>query len=200
MASSKLVPFSSFLPRTPLPTRKSPSLQVHLKPFGNPSALRVKTTQLTIPIFLPKISSTTIITEEEEEEEEIETPHDRIHESSDYPTVAFPSLKFSNIFFFSSGYNVQVIVGDNEHEESLVSRFRREVLKAGVLQECKRRRFFESSREKRKRKTREAARRNRKRRPPPRFLGEADKGETSKKKEDSEADNWEDVDVDLPYC
>ncbi|KAL6518034.1 hypothetical protein OROMI_033735 [Orobanche minor] len=198
MASSKLVPLSSFLPPTPLPTRKSPSLHVHLKPFGNPSALRLKTTQLTIPVFLPKNSFGTILYEEEEEE--IEIPHNRLHESSNSLTVAFPSLKFSNIFFFSSGYNVEVIVGDNEHEERLVSRFRREVLRAGVLQECKRRRFFENSQEKRKRKTREAARRNRKRRPRPRFLRDEDKAETSKKKEDSAADNWEDFDGDLPYC
>ncbi|XP_059304118.1 small ribosomal subunit protein bS21c-like isoform X2 [Lycium ferocissimum] len=75
----------------------------------------------------------------------------------------FPSLSFSNILFFKSAYNVQVIPGENEPEEKLIGRFRREVLRAGVIQESKRRRFFESTQEKKKRKSRDAARRNRKR-------------------------------------
>lgn len=75
----------------------------------------------------------------------------------------FPSLSFSNILFFKSAYNVQVIAGENEPEEKLIGRFRREVLRAGVIQESKRRRFFESTQEKKKRKSRDAARRNRKR-------------------------------------
>ena len=76
-------------------------------------------------------------------------------------SVAFPALAFSNTLFFAS--NVTLVVGEDEHEEKLIGRFRREVLKAGVLRECRRRRFFECSQDKRKRKSREAARRNRKR-------------------------------------
>lgn len=65
--------------------------------------------------------------------------------------------------FFRSAYNVQVIVDDNEPEERLLGRFRREVMRAGVIQECKRRRFHENTQDVRKRKTREAAKRNRRR-------------------------------------
>ncbi len=53
-------------------------------------------------------------------------------------------------------------MGENEPEEKLLGRFRKEVFKAGVIQESKRRRFFENTREKKKRKARDAARRNRK--------------------------------------
>ncbi|KAG0495514.1 hypothetical protein HPP92_000205 [Vanilla planifolia] len=62
---------------------------------------------------------------------------------------------------FGSGYNVQIIVEEDESEDSIVQRFRREVAKSGIIQECRRRRFFENKQEKRKRKKREAARRNR---------------------------------------
>lgn len=84
------------------------------------------------------------------------------HHSSDYAHL-FPSLPFSNILFFKSAYNVQVVAGEHEPEEKLIGRFRREVFRAGVIQESKRRRFFESTQEKKKRKCRDAARRNRKR-------------------------------------
>lgn len=60
-------------------------------------------------------------------------------------------------------YNILITVGENESEDQVVNRFRRQVLRAGILQECKRRRFFENSQAKRKRKAREAAKRNRKR-------------------------------------
>ncbi|KAJ6424088.1 hypothetical protein OIU84_024964 [Salix udensis] len=60
-------------------------------------------------------------------------------------------------------YNVQVIVEDNEPEERLLNRFRREVMRAGVIQECKRRRFHENKQEEKKRKIREAHKRNRRR-------------------------------------
>ncbi|GFP85047.1 30S ribosomal protein s21 chloroplastic [Phtheirospermum japonicum] len=159
MAFSKLIPLYSFPPGTLLPTQKSPSPQkVHLNPFKTPSTILLKTTQL--PMIPLKLSPKTSIKEEERE-----SPyHHQLYEnSSDFLTVAFPSLKFSNILFFNSAYNIQVVVGEHEPEENLINRFRRDVLRAGVLQECKRRRFFECSQEKRKRKTREAAKRNRKR-------------------------------------
>jgi hypothetical protein len=35
-----------------------------------------------------------------------------------------------------------VFVEDNESEERLVNRFRREVMRTGVIQECKRRRYL----------------------------------------------------------
>jgi ribosomal protein S21 len=76
--------------------------------------------------------------------------------------IVCPALAYSNTFYFKSAYNIQVIVGENEPEEKLLGRFRKEVFKAGVIQESKRRRFFENTREKKKRKARDAARRNRK--------------------------------------
>ncbi|XP_049935813.1 uncharacterized protein LOC116262017 isoform X2 [Nymphaea colorata] len=62
-----------------------------------------------------------------------------------------------------SGYNVQIVVGEAEPEEALLRRFRREVSRAGIIDECKRRRFFENKQDEKKRKAREAGRRNRRR-------------------------------------
>ena len=83
--------------------------------------------------------------------------------SAELASVICPSLAYANTMFFRSAYNVQVVVDDNEPEERLLNRFRREVMRAGVIQECKRRRFFENTQDVRKRKTREAAKRNRRR-------------------------------------
>ncbi|KAL5211993.1 hypothetical protein ABZP36_022840 [Zizania latifolia] len=63
----------------------------------------------------------------------------------------------------TKGYNVQILVDENEGEESIFRRFRREVMRAGVIQEIKRRRRYESKKDERKRKAREAGRRNRRR-------------------------------------
>lgn len=79
---------------------------------------------------------------------------------NDIKSVAWPSLANANILCF---FNVQIKVDDDEPEEKILRRFRSAVLRAGVIQECKRRRFFESSQDKRKRKARSAAQRNRKR-------------------------------------
>ncbi|KAI9087559.1 hypothetical protein K1719_030429 [Acacia pycnantha] len=81
----------------------------------------------------------------------------------DCSPILYPALAYSNILFFKSAYNVQIIVIENEPEDRLVDRFRKEVIQAGVFQECRRRRFFENQREKRKRKSREAAKKNRRR-------------------------------------
>ncbi|XP_073145254.1 small ribosomal subunit protein bS21c isoform X2 [Henckelia pumila] len=111
--------------------------------------------------------------------------------TSDVTSVICPSLAYANTLFFRSAYNVQVIVDDNEPEEKLLGRFRREVMRAGVIQECKRRRFFENKQDEKKRKTREAAKRNRRRRPQWRN-GTQDKEEPSKtKKRDDDGDNWD---------
>ncbi|XP_060193331.1 small ribosomal subunit protein bS21c isoform X2 [Lycium barbarum] len=115
-------------------------------------------------------------------------------------SVVYPSLANANTLFFRSAYNVQVIVDDNEHEERLIGRFRREVMRAGVIQECKRRRYFENSQDEKKRRTRDAAKRNRKRRgpPPSRNFGQ-DKQETTKsKRDDDDEDNWELPDGGIP--
>ncbi|KAK4367372.1 hypothetical protein RND71_011164 [Anisodus tanguticus] len=119
---------------------------------------------------------------------------------SDVTSVVCPSLAYANTLYFRSAYNVQVIVDDNEHEERLIGRFRREVMRAGIIQECKRRRYFENSQDEKKRRTRDAAKRNRKRRgpPPSRNFGQ-DKPETTKsKRDDDDEDNWELPDGGIP--
>ncbi|XP_027352083.1 30S ribosomal protein S21, chloroplastic-like [Abrus precatorius] len=119
---------------------------------------------------------------------------------SDLSSVMNPSLAHSNTLFFRSAYNVQVVVDENEPEERLLNRFRREVMKAGIIQECKRRRFFENKQEEKKRKTREAAKRKgRSRRPQLRspMLNKQDVQNT--KKEEADDDNWDLPEVDAPY-
>ncbi|XP_042046768.1 30S ribosomal protein S21, chloroplastic-like [Salvia splendens] len=110
--------------------------------------------------------------------------------SADVAAVVCPSLAYANTMFFRSAYNFQVIVDDNEPEEKLLGRFRREVMRAGVIQECKRRRFFENKQEEKKRKAREADERNRRRRPQARFATQ-DKPEVSKSKKGDDDDNWD---------
>ena len=63
----------------------------------------------------------------------------------------------------AGNYNVQVVVKDDEPDEEVVRKFRGAVLRAGILQECKRRRFFEDKQAEQKRRTREAAKRNKRR-------------------------------------
>ncbi|MCG6138615.1 MULTISPECIES: 30S ribosomal protein S21 [Nostocaceae] len=46
----------------------------------------------------------------------------------------------------------QIVVGDNEHIESALRRFKREVSKAGIFQDMRKHRHFETPIEKRKRK------------------------------------------------
>nr|CAB3445903.1 unnamed protein product [Digitaria exilis] len=84
----------------------------------------------------------------------------------------------------AKGYNVQILVDENEGEESIFRRFRREVMRAGVLQEIKRRRRYENKTDEKKRKAREAGRRNRRRFP------EEDAGAAGGAR-DEDDDNWE---------
>ncbi|KAL2523201.1 Ribosomal protein S21 family protein [Forsythia ovata] len=118
--------------------------------------------------------------------------------SSDVMSVVCPSFVHANTLFFRSAYNVQVIVDENEPEEKLLGRFRREVMRAGVIQECKRRRFFENKQDEKKRKTREAAKRNRRRRPQARNFTQ-DRQETTKNKKEEEEDNWDLPEGNIPY-
>jgi small subunit ribosomal protein S21 len=46
----------------------------------------------------------------------------------------------------------QVVLGDNEHLEAALRRFKRQVSKAGILRDMKKNRHFETPAEKRKRK------------------------------------------------
>ncbi|KAL0461775.1 UNVERIFIED_CONTAM: 30S ribosomal protein S21, chloroplastic [Sesamum latifolium] len=118
---------------------------------------------------------------------------------SEIMSVVCPSLAYANTLFFRSAYNVQVIVDDNEPEEKLLGRFRREVMRAGVIQECKRRRFFENKHEEKKRKSREAAKRNRRRRPQSQMGGPQEASSDYKKKGEEDEDNWDLPQGELPY-
>lgn len=115
--------------------------------------------------------------------------------------MLYPSAVYSNTLFFKSGYNVEVIVGEDEPAESIVDRFRREALRARVLQECKRRRWHETNQEKRKRKSREAARRYGGRRRQQARMQQQTENEQFKEVDedvdDDAEDNWEVGDVDL---
>ncbi|XP_031119955.1 30S ribosomal protein S21, chloroplastic [Ipomoea triloba] len=120
--------------------------------------------------------------------------------NSELMSVVCPSLAHANTLFFSS-YNVELIVDGDEPEERLLNRFRREVMKTGLIQECKRRRYFENKQEEKKRKSREAARRNRRRRRGPfedRRMASANNNADGKKEEDDD-DNWELPDRELPF-
>ncbi|XP_024638704.1 uncharacterized protein [Medicago truncatula] len=91
-----------------------------------------------------------------------------LQSSSGFTTTNFGHVSFSTIAYptLSVKYyvNVQInIVDDDEPEDELINRFRKEVIMAGVFQECRRRRFFETPQDKIKRKAREASKRNRKR-------------------------------------
>jgi ribosomal protein S21 len=45
--------------------------------------------------------------------------------------------------WFRGSYNAQVFVGEDEPADSVVRRFRKAVMMAGVIPECRRHRFFE---------------------------------------------------------
>ncbi|XP_015068104.1 30S ribosomal protein S21, chloroplastic-like [Solanum pennellii] len=155
----------------------------------NTANSRPKTAQISTVRAVPSISSTSLPV----------TPILKLDQHSSGYSHLFPSLPFSNILFFKSAYNVQAVAGEHEPEEKLIGRFRREVFRAGVIQESKRRRFFESTQEKKKRKCRDAARRNRKRRPQPKAL----LGDTPETLKDegykSDEDKWDLIDVESPY-
>ncbi|KAE8021339.1 hypothetical protein FH972_007237 [Carpinus fangiana] len=125
-----------------------------------------------------------------------EGPHSS---SSSLASVICPSLAYANTLYFNSAYNVQVVVEDNESEERLLNRFRREVMRAGVIQECKRRRYFENKQDEKKRRTRDAAKRNKRRRPQFRGPPPTKPEESVSKKADDEEDNWDLPEGSIPY-
>ncbi|KAH1193609.1 30S ribosomal protein S21, chloroplastic [Glycine max] len=112
-------------------------------------------------------------------------------------SILYPALSLSNILHF----NVQIMVGKDEPEDKIINRFKKEVLKASVLQECKHTRFFENKHDKIKRKAHEASRRNRKRKPQSRAWAKNKHGSIKKKKDaaNDDIDDWELPHVDIPY-
>ncbi|CAH9112344.1 unnamed protein product [Cuscuta epithymum] len=126
--------------------------------------------------------------------------HSSPSDNFDLAPAVFPSLTHPNTPY-SSAYNAEVIVEENEPEERLINRFRREVMKTGLIYECRRRRFFENKQEEKKRKSREAAKRNSRRRRS--FFDDkredfTNKNERARVKEEEE-DNWELPEGDLVY-
>lgn len=91
-------------------------------------------------------------------------------------------------------YNAQIFVGEGESEDSVVRRFRNEVFKAGVFEECRRRRFFESKQDAKKRKRRSAIRRKVPRRPPQKPIEK-----TEAEDDEEEEDNWDFPDRDIGF-
>ncbi len=73
-------------------------------------------------------------------------------------TIADPSLQYANLMWFRGSYNAHVFVGEDEPAESVVRRFRKAVMMAGVIPECRRRRFFETLQDIVKRKQQNARR------------------------------------------
>ncbi|XP_039120916.1 30S ribosomal protein S21, chloroplastic-like [Dioscorea cayenensis subsp. rotundata] len=120
--------------------------------------------------------------------------------------TCFPALACANLLHFKSGYyNVEVAVGEDEPEEVLLRRFRRAVMKTGIIREFRRRMFFENAQAKKKRKSREAVLKNRNwshkpkspsRRKQKKLLRKAS---MKKSKEEDEEDNWELPEGELSY-
>eukprot|EP00245_Coleochaete_scutata_P006552 TRINITY_DN21028_c0_g1_i1.p2 TRINITY_DN21028_c0_g1~~TRINITY_DN21028_c0_g1_i1.p2 ORF type:complete len:190 (-),score=36.69 TRINITY_DN21028_c0_g1_i1:403-972(-) len=75
--------------------------------------------------------------------------------------VVDPSFAFANLMWFKGAYNAQVFVSETESAESVVRRFRRAYMQAGVVQECKRRQYFETPQDIKKRKQENARRQRR---------------------------------------
>ncbi len=73
-------------------------------------------------------------------------------------TIADPSLQYANLMWFRGSYNVQVFVGEDELADFVERRFRKAIMMAGVIPECRRRRFFETPQDIVKRKQQNARR------------------------------------------
>lgn len=117
-------------------------------------------------------------------------------------TIVDPSLQYANLMWFRGSYNAQVFVGEDEPADSVVRRFRKAVMMAGVIPECRRRRFFETPQDIVKRKQ-QNARRKKPRRftgPRPEGFGEKKEGGRSNANDDDD-DFWgfaqEGADVNL---
>jgi ribosomal protein S21 len=117
-------------------------------------------------------------------------------------TIVDPSLQYANLMWFRGSYNAQVFVGEDEPADSVVRRFRKAVMMAGVIPECRRRRFFETPQDIVKRKQQNARRKK-----PRRFTGPRPEGFGEKKEggrlnaNDDDDDFWgfaqEGADVNL---
>ncbi|CAK8562923.1 unnamed protein product [Lathyrus sativus] len=129
--------------------------------------------------------------------------NNNIHRVSFLP-IAYPKLSHSistTLFFAKSRpHNVEIVVDEDDPGDEFITRFRREVFRVGVFQECRRRRFFETPIDKIKRKRRQAAMRKRRwRNVRTRITDESDSSNQEKVDDDDEEDNWDLSDVDFPF-
>ncbi|KAL6658802.1 hypothetical protein ACP70R_002842 [Stipagrostis hirtigluma subsp. patula] len=89
-------------------------------------------------------------------------------------------------------HNAKVDAGDEDvNGEELLRRFTREVARAGVMEEIRRRRRHEDARDRRKRKARSAARRFRRRYFKGPYPFDDEQGTKEQTTDDDENDNWE---------
>ncbi|CAM6099913.1 unnamed protein product [Calypogeia fissa] len=107
------------------------------------------------------------------------------------PAILDPALQCANLMWFKGSYNTQIFVSEDEPADSVVRRFRKAVMQAGVIPECRRRRFFETPQDIAKRKLQAAQRRNKSRRftPRPDFGAEKKEGANEAKANDDD-DYW----------
>ncbi|KAI3981794.1 hypothetical protein MKX01_027779 [Papaver californicum] len=192
MATSSLCNFLSFLlpSQTKAQTLKSPPYQLTPPPSSSSSPSTLSYQKKNRNGFVPVMPSY-----------ESNPSSSNSVVNDELLSVVCPSLAYSNTLFFKTAYNVQVVVDEDEPEEVLLRRFKREVFRAGVINECKRRRFFENKQEEKKRKHKEAAKRNRRRRP---FVQRPDKqemasSEKEKRAKEDDEDNWELPKGNIPY-
>ncbi|KAG0553860.1 hypothetical protein KC19_12G044900 [Ceratodon purpureus] len=112
--------------------------------------------------------------------------------SASVMSVLHPGMEFVNVMYFKGSYNTQVFVGEDEPADSVVRRFRKAVMQAGVIPECRRRRFHETPQDIVKRKQQNARRKklsNRRFTGPRPEGGFGDKTET-KSAADDDDDFW----------
>lgn len=89
-------------------------------------------------------------------------------------------------------HNAKVDAGDEDvNGEELLRRFTREVARAGVMEEIRRRRRHEDARDRRKRKARSLARRFRRRNFKGPYPFDDEQGPKERTSDDDENDNWE---------
>uniref|UniRef100_A0A7I4C1X2 Plastid ribosomal protein S21 n=1 Tax=Physcomitrium patens TaxID=3218 RepID=A0A7I4C1X2_PHYPA len=81
------------------------------------------------------------------------------HGEASVMSVLHPGLEHVNVMYFKGTYNTQVFVGEDEPADSVVRRFRKAVMAAGVIPECRRRRYHETPQDIVKRKQKESHRR-----------------------------------------
>ncbi|KAJ7529269.1 hypothetical protein O6H91_15G041100 [Diphasiastrum complanatum] len=106
--------------------------------------------------------------------------------------IVYPGLHNANIMWFNRPVNAQITVGQDESADSMVRRFRKAVMQAGVIPECRRRRFFESPQDKVKRK-KQALRKRRSRFKGPGFGSDpfAERDISLPAAADDDDDNWD---------